>query len=268
MSITDIPSQSIADMSMFTGTQSKGPVHNLGKDEFLQMLITQLRHQDPMNPVDDQSFIADLAQFSSLEQMSNMNETLKENLDWNFVLSQTINNTMATSIIGHQVKAAGNEMYLPNDGSTNLNYNLSGYAENATIDIFDGSGKKVATYTLENVGKGDQVFEWDGKLSGGAQAQAGTYSFSINATNANGDAITATPYILGTAEGVQYSNGQAYLVIDGAIIPLGDVIEVGPLVAQQGSDGEIEVGDSDDDDGSDDGGLISTPVEPEDVNRG
>ncbi len=239
---TEIQSQSLADMTTFTGTQRQGPVHDLGKDEFLQMLITQLRHQDPMNPVDDQSFIADLAQFSSLEQMTNMNATLTENLNWNYLLSQTINNTMATSLIGHQVKAAGNEMYLPNEGNAKLNYKLGEFAEQVTIDVFDGSGDKVATYTIDKVGKGDQMFEWDGWSLGGSRAEAGTYSFSITATNTNGDAIVSTPYILGIADGVQYQNGQAYLLIDGTSIPLGDVIEVGAAEEETGEETEDEGG--------------------------
>ncbi len=236
----EIQSQSIANMTTFTGLQNQSRVHSLGKDEFLQMLITQLRHQDPMNPVDDQSFIADLAQFSSLEQMTNMNATLTENLNWNYLLSQTINNTMATSLIGHQVKAAGNEIYLPNDGDAKLNYKLGEFAEQVTIDIFDGSGDKVATYTIDKVGKGDQVFEWDGWSLSGSRAQAGTYSFSITATNANGDAIVSIPYILGIADGVQYQNGQAYLLIDGTSVPLGDVIEVGAVAEEEETEEETE----------------------------
>jgi len=116
------------------------------------------------------------------------------------------------------------------------------------------------------------VFEWDGWTMNGERAEAGTYSFEVTATNANGDAITATPFILGVADGVQYQNGQAYIVIDGASVALGDVIEVGALMGQTGSNSEIvsddENDDEDDDNGNQIGSIIHTPVEPEDVIRG
>jgi len=224
----DLLTQSISDLSTYTGvTQRPVPSQELGKDDFLQMLITQLRHQDPMEPMKDQDFIAQLAQFSSLEQMTNMNQNLTENLNWNYLLSQTINNTMATSLLGRQVKALGNEAYLPSDAGATLHYKLGAYAETVTIDIFDGSGSKVATYTVDKVGEGDQFFEWDGRTMHGENAQPGTYSFQVTAADSSGKDITVMPYTLGMVEGVQYIEGQAYLIIDGTKISLGSVIEVG-----------------------------------------
>jgi flagellar basal-body rod modification protein FlgD len=224
----DLLTQSVADLATYTGfQQGSTPTRELGKDEFLKMLITQLRHQDPMDPMKDQDFIAQLAQFSSLEQMTNMNDNLTENLNWNYLLSQTINNTMATSLLGREVKALGNEVYLPADGETELHYKLGAYAETVTIEIFDGSGAKVASYTVGKVGEGDQLFEWDGRTMHGERAQPGTYSFRVTAVDVNGADITVMPYTLGIVEGVQYLEGQAYLIIDGAKISLGDVIEVG-----------------------------------------
>ena len=225
---SDMLTQNINNLMPYTGTsQPSLPVQELGKDEFLQMLITQLRHQDPMDPMKDNDFISQMAQFSSLEQMTNMNENLTENLNWNYLLSQTINNTMATSLLGRQVKAAGNETYLSEDGAAKLNYKLGAFAETVTIDIFDGSGVKVASHTLNKIGAGDQIFEWDGKTLSGDQAQAGTYTYAVSAKGPSDENIVATPYMLGIVEGVQYVEGQAYLIVDGIKVSLGDVIEVG-----------------------------------------
>ena len=224
----DLLIQNVADLQAYTGVaQTAPPTQELGKDEFLKMLITQLRYQDPMDPMKDQDFIAQMAQFSSLEQMKNMNENLMENLNWNYLLSQTINNTMATSLLGREVKALGNQAYLPEDGQAKMHYNLGAYAETVTIDILDGSGTTVATFTVDKVGQGDQIFEWDGRTMHGEQAQPGEYTFQVTAVDSAGNNIMVLPYMLGTVEGVQYLEGQAYLIIDGTRIALGDVIEVG-----------------------------------------
>ncbi len=228
MSDTTIGSQSISDLAMYTGAETPTVASSeLGKDQFLQMLVAQLRYQDPMEPMKDQEFIGQLAQFSALEQMTNMNDNLTENLNWNYLLSQTINNTMATSLIGKDIKASGNEFYLSSDGEGTLAYNLGGFADTVEIAIYNGIGETVATYTVEKVGSGDQVFTWDGHTSSGDTASAGTYTFQITAKDSSSNAVTATPFMEGTVEGVRYVDGQAYLVVNGALISLSSVSEVG-----------------------------------------
>jgi len=228
MADSDLLTQGINELTQYNGVATDSlPTQNLGKDEFLQLLITQLQYQDPMEPMDDNEYIAQLAQFSELEQMTNMNDNLTENLNWNFLLSQTINNTMATSLLGKDIKAIGNDAYLPADGNAQLHYNLGGFADTVVIDVYDGSGEKVASYTQNQLGAGDQLFEWDGRTMSGDTASTGTYSFTITATDADGNTVTASPYMSGTVDGVQYVDGQAYLVVDGNKISLGDVMEVG-----------------------------------------
>ena len=82
----------------------------LDKDDFLELLIAKLSNQDPLDPMQDEDFVAQLAQFSSLEQLSNMNENLMQDIQWNYMLSQTISNTMATSLIGRTVRADSSMM--------------------------------------------------------------------------------------------------------------------------------------------------------------
>lgn len=228
MSNNDLLLGNVSDLTQYRGIPDSALASNeLGKDDFLHMLITQLKHQDPMDPMKDQDFIAQLAQFSSLEQMQNMNDNLMDNLNWNHLLSQTINNTMATSLLGKEIQAVGNEAFLPEDGSAECHFRLGAFAETVTISVHDGSGALVGKYDLSKLGEGDQVFEWDGRTINGERAQPGTYSFDIRAVDSLGKSITVTPYKLGIVDGVQYVDGQAYLVVDGTQISLGDVIAVG-----------------------------------------
>ena len=77
------------------------------KDDFLKLLVTQLQNQDPLNPASNQEFASQLAEFSSLEQLTQMNESLESNLDSDLLLAQSLNNSTATGFIGHEVHATG-----------------------------------------------------------------------------------------------------------------------------------------------------------------
>ena len=81
--------------------------NNMGKDAFLELLVTQLRYQDPLKPMENTEFLAQLSQFSSLEQLWNVNETLGQNVD----LTQSVNNALMTNLIGKEVKVSGNVLY-------------------------------------------------------------------------------------------------------------------------------------------------------------
>ena len=92
----------------------------LGKDDFLKLLITQMRYQDPLSPMDNTQFLAQMAQFSSLEQMQNLNESF----DQSMLLSQSLNNSSAAGFIGRHVRASGDGVTLGPSGSVELGYFL------------------------------------------------------------------------------------------------------------------------------------------------
>ncbi|MDP3830447.1 MAG: flagellar hook capping FlgD N-terminal domain-containing protein, partial [Ignavibacteriaceae bacterium] len=88
---------------------------SLGKDDFMKLMLTQLKHQDPLNPMEGSEFAAQLAQFSSLEQLSNLNELTAQSIDANYYLTQSINNTMTATLIGKDVKLSGNVLNVKGD---------------------------------------------------------------------------------------------------------------------------------------------------------
>ena len=109
--------------SYFTGGAT------LGKEDFLKLLMTQLQYQDPLNPMDNQDFMAELAQFSSLEQLQNVNS----NLQANFLLTQSLNNSLATNLIGKRVIALGSQVYLGRDSGEEITFDLSAAAGSLTV---------------------------------------------------------------------------------------------------------------------------------------
>ena len=209
---------------MFAAT-AKTP--DVQKAEFLQLLITQLRHQDPMEPQDSQQFAAQLAQFTSLEQLQNISGTLQQGVEADLVLTQTINNTMAATMIGKQVHAAGNTLSIERGQSADLHFQLGAYADNVEISIKDAAGQTVRTMSMQSAVSGDHSLEWDGLNSNGDPALPGSYTFTVSASNAAGESIAATPMIFGIIEGVRYGNSGAIFVVNGKEIPFSSVLELG-----------------------------------------
>ena len=185
----------------------------VGKDEFLKMMIAQLKNQDPLNPLDGTDFTAQLAQFSSLEQLVNMNDQLQSvNL-----YQSSLNNAESVNLIGKEITALGDTIQA--DGlSVDLMYNLSGNAQKVTIKIYDEGGSLVETLEPGSQKEGENSVAWD---SNGFAT--GNYTFEVSATNDNGDSIPAYTEIQGRVTGVTFMKGTPYLFVNGQEIPFGKV---------------------------------------------
>lgn len=203
-----------------------GHLKELGKDDFLELLVTKLKNQDPLDPMDDEAFIAELAQFSSLEQLQNLNDALSNSLDYDYLQMQTINNTMATSLIGKEVKASYSDIYLDDINQPEIGYTLTDNAASVQISIMDADGNVVAQRTVEDVAAGNNSYQWDGKDDDGERLSDGYYSVEIDAYNADGGTLTTSVYVEGRVTGVVYYDGSAYLQVNGTEIPLSGVSEI------------------------------------------
>jgi len=203
------------------GSSSSGSLQTLasstmGKDDFLKMMIAQLQHQDPLNPLDGTDFTAQLAQFSSLEQLSNMNTQL-ETLG---LYQSSLNNAQSISLIGKEITTKGNIIKV--DGpSADLTYSLSEGAGKVIVNIYNEGGNLVDTLELGTQQEGKNSVTWD--CSGVA---AGDYIFEISASDANGDEVSAYTMITGKVTGVSFEEGAPVLSVNGQDIPLGNVISV------------------------------------------
>ena len=204
-----------------TGSQKE-----LGRAEFLQLFVTKLRYQDPLEPMSDEAFVAQLAQFSTLEQMANMNETLEASLQWSILSNQTINNSVAAELIGNEVVADLSLISLEDGGTVKANYQLGAFAANVTIEIRDEDGELVRTLSQENVEPGMNFVVWDGKGDSGESMPGGTYNVSVSATGEDGLPVDASERLVGIVEGVIYRSGIAFLKVGGIEIALGDIREI------------------------------------------
>lgn len=194
----------------------------LGKDDFLNLLITQLQNQDPLNPTDSVEFTAQLAQFSSLEQLGNVNENLVELKNF----QASINNSQAVSLIGKTITANGNFIQLTGAGPVNCDFSLDDDAALVVVSIYDGSGEYVTAFESKNLTAGQNTLNWDGTDKNGNRVSAGNYTFEILAADANGRDIKATTYFTGPVDKVTFENNTSFLSAGNQKIALGDVIQV------------------------------------------
>ena len=209
-----------------TATTTAAAGGELGKQEFLKLLIAQLEMQDPFEPVDNTDMIAQLAQFSSLEQMENMNQSLSDNLDMDLMLGQLLNNTMATTLIGKGIRSKDDAFVLERGEEATLGYRLEGNAVTVSATITDSSGIEVAVLEDLETSEGDHTFTWDGKDEDGNLLASGDYTFEISATDGGDNEVAATELFLGHVEGVRYIDGSAYVIVNGRELLLSSVTEV------------------------------------------
>lgn len=164
----------------------------LGKDAFLQLLVTQLKNQDPLSPTDNTQFVSQMAQFSSLESMQNLNTTVT-GLATSYQSTQAL---QASSLVGRSVIVATDKAVLDPTTGTGItgSVNLSSSSTATTVNVYDSTGNVVDTIDLGTQAAGNASFTWDGLDSTGAAAAAGTYTFKATAT-IDGTATAMTTYL-------------------------------------------------------------------------
>lgn len=194
----------------------------LNKDDFLQLFVTQLQNQDPLNPQDSSQFITQLAQITQVEQSYNTNTNLQN------ILSQ--NNNMATlsavSFIGKNVMASGSQLSHEMGSTNTVNYDLPSSAQTVTVNISDGNGRVVKTLTQGVTAAGRGSVAWDGTDYLGQQVPAGTYNIAVKGTDAYGQDFSGTPLISGKVDGVEMDADGPVVTIGALQVPLSSVISV------------------------------------------
>ncbi|MBI5579433.1 MAG: flagellar hook assembly protein FlgD [Deltaproteobacteria bacterium] len=210
---------SVSDSGSASTTKASS---SLDKDAFLKLLTTQLQNQDPLNPTDSTEFTAQLAQFSSLEQLSNINETLSTlNL-----YQASINNAQAVGFIGKDIVANGNSIEMANGQPVSCDYELPAAAKSVVVTIYDATGNFVRDYETTAVAAGKQSLTWDGKDRNGNTVADGTYTFEVQAVDQKNAKLDVTTFSKGTVTGVTFEDGITYLITGKNKTAIGNVTQV------------------------------------------
>jgi len=195
--------------NQYNSSQQASPQKILSKDDFLKLFTMQLRYQNPLNPMDNTEFTAQLAQFSSLEQLQNMNTQISDLL----LYQNSLQNTLTSNLIGKKVKISGNEIILKENAE--ISYTLPEEASKTKISIYDAGGALVKEVELGQQSPGEKSYVWDGNDKNGNHLPEGQYSFAVEAFDASGTPVEVTTTVYGTVTGITFENNVTYLVIDG-----------------------------------------------------
>lgn len=169
------------------------------QDTFMKLLVTQMKNQDPLNPLDNAQVTSQLAQLSTVTGIEKMNATL-QSLIGSYQSSQTL---QAASMIGHGVLVAGSSLNL-NNGQAPFGIDLNTSVDDVKVTIKNASGMAIRSMDLGSQQAGMLALQWDGTTDSGAAAANGQYSFSVDAIQ-GGQKVGATALAFGQVASVANS---------------------------------------------------------------
>lgn len=182
----------------------------MGKDAFLQLLVTQLKNQDPLSPQDNGAFVAQLAQFSSLEGINNLNDSVNA-ISSNFSSSQAL---QASSLVGRSVITQTDKAMVDTSKSMTGSVAVTAATGNVSVKITDKDGNVVRTLDMGAQSAGSSSFVWDGKNDAGETAPAGTYTFNATTKNDKGDSVALATSLPATVTSVTLSQTGGEMVLN------------------------------------------------------
>ncbi len=195
----------------------------MDKAAFLKLLVAQVQAQDPMSPMEGSEFVAQLAQFSVVEQQIAQAKAL----DTISLQLTGLASNETIGLIGKDVTVRGRYISFDGQSPTGFSANLEGDAQATTATIRDPGGAVVKTIDLGSNPKGTLTVPWDGRDANGKLAPPGNYTVEITATDAKGEPVETTTDVHGTVVGVSFDKGYPEVILDsGARAPISDLIAV------------------------------------------
>ncbi len=222
--------------SRVTGDRTTGlfadSANKLGKEDFLMLLVTQLKFQDPLNPMENTEFIAQLAQFSALESSNNVEKAVNK-LDESFqntvaaqqYSAQALNNAAAISLIGKEVRLRQTDIHwLGKTGETETIHIHLGNNNSAAVQILNSKGEVIRTLEANNKDRENSAtVVWDGTTDMGKTAEPGTYTIHIVGEEEKPELYA---FVEDVVDGVRFSPQGALVKISGKELAIGYVLDV------------------------------------------
>jgi flagellar basal-body rod modification protein FlgD len=212
----------VADPNYVDASKKMRTVGNnqLGKDAFMSLLLTQMKNQDPTNPMKSHEMAAQLAQFTSLEKLNNINDGINAlHKD-----QQPSRNFEALSFIGRTIKTDNSKLSrLDKDSQQELRFTLPADARTLTLQIKDAAGTPVRTLEYKNMKVGKNSLMWNGVNDDGSTAPPGEYTVSYEAIGSNGHKLAVETKTEGVISGVNFTAHGPQLLVGRQAIDLADV---------------------------------------------
>lgn len=197
---------------------------SVNEQQFLTLLVAQMQHQDPTQPMQGTDFVTQLAQFSMVEQSVNQTQQLG-------TLSTQVlglSNDEASQLVGRTVTIGGGTVSLNGTSASPANVTLGSAAADVTATIGDSSGNLVRTLDLGPRAAGPVAIQWDGNNAAGQGAPPGTYTVNVTATSASGGPVSVSQQVSGVVTNVSFGQGTTEVTLaSGAQAPVSQLISVG-----------------------------------------
>jgi flagellar basal-body rod modification protein FlgD len=188
-------------------------------NQFLNLLMTQLKNQDPLSPMDTAAFTNQLVQFSSVEQQIRGNDYLQKLLTLNAMGLTGI----GLGMVGLNVYSPGNSFTFNGQNPSDLSYGMPAGATQGTISIVDKLGNTVFTSNAD-LNPGQHTFSWTGKDTANNQLPAGDYTIRVGAQDSQGNPLTVATYTSGLVQGIETGDdGSTSVIINNKLVPVTDV---------------------------------------------
>lgn len=201
---------------------SQSSQSGLDGESFMRLLVAQIRHQDPLQPMDTTQMMSQLTQLTSVERLVAIDDRLGELS----VATASVANAQATDLVGRTVEADTSQLMLTDAGAASGTFELRGPSASTRVEIRDGSGRLVRTVDVGPKPSGQVSFTWDGDDDVGNRQLAGRYRISVVATDAEGRSVTSSTRLRGEVDAISYENGYPELRIGRERVLLGDVRSV------------------------------------------
>jgi flagellar basal-body rod modification protein FlgD len=222
--ITGTTLSSISGVTDYSDSTASTDTSNstIDTNTFTTLLLAQLKYQDPLNPMDSSQFSSQLAQFSSLEQLTNINSNLEAMKE-----SQNTNTKYkALDMIGKQIEADGNDIVLEGGESASGRFTLDSAAASCSAVIYDSNGTTVKTIDLGALSAGEHTFTWDGTNLKGTALGEGIYNYNIVAKDKLGNSIDTETKIMGIVNKIDLSEDDPLLYVGSLSIPLSEISSI------------------------------------------
>jgi flagellar basal-body rod modification protein FlgD len=193
----------------------------LTQNDFMNLFVTQMKYQDPLQPLDNNQMATQMAQFNTVDALATMNNTLNQMM----TNQASLNNLQASSLIGKKIEAKGNIISIQQGAVSGGAYQLA-QPGNVIIQIFDSNGNLVRQTEPVYKDTSMQGIGWNGKNQKGMVLPDGAYAFKVLAADQKGQAVTATTYRVGTVDGVSFENGTAYFQMGGDKVNFSDILAI------------------------------------------
>jgi len=198
------------------------PANKLGKDDFMKLLMAQMTHQDPLNPMDSKGMMDQLTGMGSLEQLTNLNHAVGQ-------LHDTERDTLRANVfafLDKDVAIRGGGVPLSGGQAAGLQFSIPRDAETVTVQILSPAGLPVRKLELGPQGPGNHAVRWDGNDDSGKALPDGFYHYAVDAKAGDEEPVPANLYVRGKVAGVTFDKGRPKLTVNGEQIDVRDVIEM------------------------------------------